>query len=66
MTDVTFALVEKMMEAEAELISLYYGEDVTEEAALALQERISSAYPDADVELQQGGQPIYYYIVSAE
>ncbi|MBQ9512584.1 MAG: DAK2 domain-containing protein [Lachnospiraceae bacterium] len=65
-TDVTFAMVEKMMEAEAELISLYYGEDVTEEAALALQEKIASAYPDADVELQQGGQPIYYYIVSAE
>lgn len=64
--DVTMAMVEKMMSEEAELISLYYGEDVTEADAAALKDRISAAFPEAEVELQEGAQPIYYYIVSAE
>lgn len=64
--DVTMAMVEKMMAGEAELISLYYGEDVTEADAAALKDRIMAAFPEAEVELQEGAQPIYYYIVSAE
>ena len=47
-------------------MSVYYGADVTEEEAEALRTRIEEAYPSCDVELQYGGQPIYYYIVSAE
>ena len=66
LADVTFTMVEKMMSDDFELISLYYGEDVSEDDAQALQARISEAYPDCDVELQEGSQPIYYYIVSAE
>lgn len=64
--DVTLAMIEKMMSDEMELISLYYGEDVSEADAVSLQERVQEAYPGADVELQKGAQPIYYYIVSAE
>ena len=49
-----------MMDDESELISIYYGEDMKEEEAEALHERIAKAYPDCDVELNYGGQPIYY------
>ncbi len=64
--DVTFGMLEKMMSDELELISVYYGEDVDEKDADALRDRILSQYPQCDVELQYGGQPIYYYVVSAE
>ncbi len=64
--DVTFEMLGKMMSEEFELISVYYGEEVDEKDAEKLRERISSQYPQCDVELQYGGQPIYYYVVSAE
>ena len=64
--DVTFGMVQEMMNDELELISIYYGQDVTEDAAKELKDRVEEAYPGCDVELQYGGQPIYYYIVSAE
>ena len=64
--DVTFGMIEKMMSDELELISVYYGDEVDEKDAQALRDRISAQYPQCDVELQFGGQPIYYYVVSAE
>ncbi len=64
--DVTFDMLEKMMNDDKELISVYFGDEVKEEDANTLRDRISSRFPDCDVELQFGGQPIYYYIVSAE
>ena len=64
--DVTFDMLEKMMNDDLELISVYYGEEVDEKDADSLRERISTRFPQCDVELQYGGQPIYYYIVSAE
>jgi dihydroxyacetone kinase-like predicted kinase len=64
--DVTFDMLEKMMTDEKELISLYYGDEVDEKDAEKLRERVASSFPGCDVELQYGGQPIYYYIVSAE
>ena len=64
--DVTFGMVQEMMNDELELISIYYGQDVTEDAAQELKDRVEEAYPGCDVELQYGGQPVYYYIVSAE
>ena len=51
---------------DTELISIYYGADVKEEDAEDLGAKIEALYPNCDVELQFGGQPIYYYIVSAE
>ena len=64
--DVTFDMLEKMMNDDKELISVYYGDEVSEDDANSLRDRISSRFPDCDVEIQFGGQPIYYYIVSAE
>lgn len=65
-SDVTFEMIQNMMDDSLELISIYYGADVTEEAAGELKAKIEAAYPSCDIELQYGGQPIYYYIVSAE
>lgn len=58
--------VKKMMTDEAELISIYYGKDYSEEDAEKLCEEIASAYPDCDVEVNAGGQPVYYCIISTE
>lgn len=52
--------------AEAEMITLYYGEDVTEEAAQTLAARVAESYPDAEVQVLSGAQPLYYYIASIE
>ena len=64
--DVTFAMLEKMMNEDLELISVYYGDEVDEKDAESLRDKIADSFPNCDVELQYGGQPIYYYIVSAE
>lgn len=64
--DVTFRMIEDMMEDDKELISIYYGSEVTEETAEELREKVEARYPKCDIELQYGGQPIYYYIISAE
>lgn len=66
MSKVTLEMVEDMMGSDKELISIYYGAEVTEEAAQALGDVLAGKYPKCDVELQYGGQPIYYYIISAE
>ncbi len=66
MEDVAFQMVEAMVDEDTELISIYYGADTTEADAENLQARIEEAFPSCDVELQFGGQPIYYYIISAE
>ena len=51
---------------DVELFSIYYGKEISEEEAVEIQDYISNKYPSCDVELQPGGQPIYYYIISAE
>ena len=58
--------IDGMFTDDAELISIYYGEDVKQEDAEAFSAKIAEKYPDCDVELQYGGQPIYYYIMSVE
>ena len=64
--EVAFQMVKEMMEDGLELISIYYGEEITEEMAGELKERIGKEFTACDIELQYGGQPIYYYIISAE
>ncbi|MGN0341617.1 MAG: DAK2 domain-containing protein [Roseburia sp.] len=59
-------MVEAMVDDEAAVISVYYGADVDEADATALGEDIQNAYPDVEVEVQFGGQPIYYYVISVE
>ena len=62
---VTLELVEKMRTDE-EIITLYYGQDVSEDEALALRDDLRERYPDCDVEAHNAGQPLYYYILSLE
>ena len=62
----TMELIEALMDEDSELISIYYGEDISDEDAEELAGQIEEKYPDVDVELQEGGQPIYYYVLSVE
>ncbi|MDO4337587.1 MAG: DAK2 domain-containing protein [Eubacteriales bacterium] len=58
--------VAAMMNGESEVISLYYGADIPEAEAETLASTLEEKYPDCEVELNMGGQPIYYYVVSVE
>ena len=64
--DTTIALINEIVDDETELISLYYGQEITEEQANEVASVIEEKYPSCDIEVQFGGQPIYYYVVSAE
>lgn len=59
-------MLSQMMEKDSELISIYYGEDISKEDAQKIANDISERYMDCDVEVHEGGQPIYYYILSVE
>lgn len=65
-TETTLNLIKGLADEDSELISLYYGADITEETAESLADLIREEYPDIDVEVHFGGQPIYYYILSVE
>ena len=62
---VTIELIEKLRSDE-EIITLYYGQDVKESDAESLRDIVAEKYPDCDVELHYGGQPIYYYYIALE
>ena len=64
--EVAEATIAAMMSDEAEVISIYYGADISEESAEALAASVEELYPDCEVEINRGGQPIYYYIISVE
>lgn len=64
--DTAAETVKAMADEDSEIISIYYGSDVTEEDAQKLADRLEEAYPDLDVEINEGGQPIYYYVISVE
>ncbi len=64
--DTTLSLIKSLKNNDHEMITLYYGEGVTEEDAQKLAEKVSEAYPDCDVDFHYGGQPVYYYMVSLE
>ena len=65
-SETTKAMLAEMIDDESTFISIYYGEDVSEEDAEALTNEISELYPDLDVDTNHGGQPIYYYVISVE
>lgn len=65
-TEVARQTVAAMVDDDTELISVYYGEDFSEEEAEALGSQLEESYPACDVEVNYGGQPIYYCIISAE
>lgn len=62
---VTLDLIERLKSSE-EIITLYYGKDVKEDDAEALAELVRRKYPDCDVDIHYGGQPIYYYYIALE
>lgn len=62
----TLELTEGMLDEDSELISLYYGAEVTEEEAEDLADKILDNHPNLEVEVQFGGQPIYSYFISVE
>lgn len=64
--ETTLKLVKALKNDEHEMITLYYGKEVTEEDAQALAEKLAEEYPDCDVDFHFGGQPVYYYMVSLE
>ncbi len=64
------ALLDRLARSEdiqsAEFLSIFYGEDVTEEQAQEAAQKFTDACPNAEVNLLPGGQPVYYYMISAE
>jgi hypothetical protein len=64
--DTAFDTTKALVDEDSEIISIYYGVDVTEEAAAKLAERIESAFDSVEVEVHNAGQPVYYYVISVE
>ena len=64
--ETTIKLIEAMKTNDHEMITLYYGEGVTEEDAEALSQKVAEEFPECDVDFHYGGQPVYYYMVSLE
>ena len=65
-SEAVLKLIEKLKEDYHEVITLYYGEGVKEEDAVALTERVQKEFSDCDVDCHYGGQPVYYYLLSLE
>ena len=64
--EVTMDMIDQMIDEDSALVSIYYGDEATEEEAVEFSDQITEKYPDVEVEVNPGGQPIYYYIVSVE
>lgn len=64
--DTTIDLVDKLVKSDSSNITLFYGEGVTEEDSSNLQAKLEEKYPDIDISVVFGGQPVYYYIISIE
>ena len=64
--DTTIQLIKNMVDEDAGLITVYYGADIKDEEALGLKESLEKGFPDLEIDLHNGGQPVYYYIVSVE
>ncbi len=64
--EITTNLVEKLVDEDTAIVTLFYGEDVSEESANELRDLLEEKFEDIDVELYYGGQPLYYYLISVE
>jgi len=64
--ETTIELLSTMVDEDSELICLYYGADVSKQDADALSDEIEEKFPECEVEVNFGGQPIYYYMISVE
>ncbi len=66
MSTAVLEMVDAMVDEDSAVVSIYYGEEVTEDDAAAISSSIEEKYPDLEIEVESGGQPVYYYIVSVE
>jgi len=64
--EVTERLIAGMLDDDSEFLTIYYGEDISEDAAEELCEKLEEEYPDIEVDVKYGGQSLYYYIFSIE
>ena len=64
--ETTKEMLAQLVDDDSELISLYYGQDIPEEDAQNFAQSIEELYPDVDIDVHMGGQPIYYYVLSVE
>ena len=66
MKNVILEMTEKMIDEDSSIISIYYGIDINEDDANQLASELGEKFSDCEVEVYNGGQPIYYYIISVE
>ena len=66
MDQVFLDMLKEMVDEDSAIVSIYSGEEVSDETAEALAAKVEEAFPDLEVELQAGGQPVYYYVASVE
>ena len=66
MNTVTLEMLDRMIDEDTEMVSIYFGSDSSEDDASVIAEAIEEKYPDVDVEVNDGGQPIYYYVIAVE
>ena len=59
-------MISQLIDEDSAILSVYYGEDIEEDAANAIAAKVEEEYPDVEVEVHYGGQPIYYYVISVE
>ena len=59
-------MIGQLIDEDSAIVTIYYGEEMKEEDANAISEKLLAEYPDVEVEVHYGGQPIYYYVVSVE
>ena len=64
--ETTLSMVDEMVDEDSAIVSIYFGSDATEDDASEIASAIEKKYPDVEVEINNGGQPIYYYIISVE
>ena len=59
-------MLKEMVDDDSSIISVYYGQDANEADAQKLVDEIQGTFPGIEIELQNGGQPVYYYVCSVE
>jgi hypothetical protein len=64
--ETTLEMVDLMLDEDSAIVSIYYGSETTQDAAEELASKITENHPDVEVEINDGGQPIYYYVISVE
>ncbi|MBR4026126.1 MAG: DAK2 domain-containing protein, partial [Lachnospiraceae bacterium] len=64
--ETTIEMVSHMIDEDSAIVSIYYGSEATEQSAIILAEIIEEKFPEVEVEINEGGQPIYYYVISVE